>query len=291
MNQPIPTRILASGYAVAKRITKQYAKTFYFASHFLPRQKKRAAYAVYAICRASDEAVDDNDHVGGADELAHVERNIQAAYDGSALNTPLLLAFRDAVIRYQIPRSYFDLLLEGMRMDLDQSRYPTFLELYDYCYKVAGVIGLIMLKIFGQRDPQAGQHAVELGVAMQLTNIIRDIKEDAERGRIYIPQDELARYGVSERQIIQAELDEQLRALLIYQIERARQYYAGSVAGIKMISSRSARFVVYAMKEIYGAILEVVERNGYDVFHERAHVSGKEKARRAWRILWRGQYI
>ena len=282
---------LAPGFRAAEALTRENAKTFYFASRFLPWDKRNAAYAVYAICRLSDDSVDKAEDFAVAANLAKARAEIAAAYDGGELRDDILRVFHATTRRYDIPKLYFDELLDGMEMDLRQKRYPTFAALYRYCYRVAGVIGLIMLKLFGQRDARAEEHAIELGVAMQLTNILRDVGEDFQKGRIYLPQDELGRFGVSEADIAAASVTERLRELLKYQIERARQYYARAESGIKMIADARSRFVALAMKEIYAGILKVIEDNGYDVFSRRASVSGGKKLLLALRILLSGRYL
>ena len=282
---------LRRGYQIAKEITRKHSKTFYFASRFLSGDKRLATYAVYAICRASDDAVDAAGRASAPLNLAKAELDIRMAYDETPLSDPLLLAFRDTVTRYDIPKEYFDTLLEGVSMDLRKRRYRNFAELHEYCYKVAGVIGLIMLRIFGCEGAEAERYAVDLGIAMQLTNILRDVREDEERGRIYIPQDELTRYDVSEDQIAQRVQSDNWSSLLKFQIGRAQTYYESSVQGIKLITGLGSRFVVYAMKEIYGGILGAIERNDYDVFSQRAHVKGREKAVMALKILLQRPYV
>jgi phytoene synthase len=278
------------GFREAEALTKKNAKTFYFASHFLPKEQRLAAYAVYAICRISDDSVDEAEGFANRSGLDQARRDIESAYGDGAISSNILLAFRATVQRYQIPRLYFDELLDGMEMDLTKSRYADFDELYCYCYKVAGVIGLIMLSLFGQRDPRAPEHAVQLGVAMQLTNILRDIKEDLEMGRVYLPQDEMARFGVSEADLALGQVTERLKDLLRFQIARAREYYTHAAEGIRMIAQIRSRLVALVMKEIYAGILREIERSGYDVFSQRAHVSGGEKLRTALRILISGAY-
>jgi 15-cis-phytoene synthase len=275
------------GYRLAGRITRQFAKTFYFASRFLPQDKRQASYCVYALCRLSDETVDtpQDYYLSG---LAAIRENIGLAYSKAALKEDLLLSFRETVTRYEIPREYFEKILEGMSMDLKIRRYATFKDLYDYCYKVAGVVGLIMLKILGYRDQEAEKHAVELGIAMQLTNILRDIKEDFLRGRIYLPQEDLQRFNVTEEDISKGIVNEAFRSLLKFEIGRARQYYTASSAGIRFIPQANSRFVVCAMKKIYGGILEAIERNNYDVFTRRAAVGGLRKVILACSLLLKG---
>lgn len=281
----------ANGFRAAVRITRSNAKTFYFASFFLPKESKNAAYAIYAVCRLSDDSVD---KVSGAlrhNELTEIERGITLAYGDSPLTDPLLCAFRRTVREYDIPESYFYELLSGMRMDLEKNRYAGFNALYDYCYKVAGVVGLIMLKVFKGSGDTAKKHAEELGVAMQLTNILRDIREDFLMGRIYLPQDEMRRFGVSEEDIARANISENFRSLMRFQIQRARDHYNRSLAGIPLIPGRRNRLVVLAMHELYSGILDAIVANKYDVFSGRAQVKTGAKILRAVKLLLKGGYL
>lgn len=253
-------------------LTKKYAKTFYFASHFLPKDKKYAAYAVYAICRVSDEAVDGKTINNNTKSLDRIKENIDSAYGKGEIRNNVLLAFRDTVTKYDIPKYYFDQLIEGMRLDLNKKRYANFTELYEYCYKAAGVVGLILLKILGSYDAKTQEYSVNLGIAMQLTNILRDIKEDFQRGRIYLPQDEMEKCGVTESNISRMIVDDNLVNLLKFQIERAKEYYKSSSYGIATIGNLRCRFVAAIMKNMYAGILDSIENNGYDIFSRRAHV-------------------
>lgn len=277
----------ARGFADAEEITQRYAKTFYFASVFLPGEKRLAAYSIYAVCRLSDEAVDTKPSPG---RLESIEKNIARAYSGCA-DEPLLLAFADTVRKYAIPREYFDQLIAGMRMDLEKNRYADFNELYEYCYRAAGVVGLMMLKIFGYRNAQAQEYALKLGIAMQLTNILRDIREDISRGRIYLPADEMKRFSVTQEELRLGKVSPAFKSLMDFQIKRSRSYYAQSLPGIKMISGARCRMVALAMKEIYAAILGKIERSGYDVFSRRARVSIAEKITIAAKLLIGAKFI
>jgi len=280
----------SDGFARAEAITNKHAKTFYFASRFLPRDKRHAAYAIYALCRRADDTVDRNPH--GPDEraLRAIERSINCVYGAGEVTDAVLIAFKQTVDRYHIPRDCFESLLEGMEMDLWKQRYENFEELYDYCYRVAGVVGLIMLRIFGCRGSEAERHAVELGVAMQLTNIIRDVHEDFNRGRIYLPGDEMEQYRVSENHLAAGTLDEPFKALLRFQISRARNYYDSAARGIGLVDNFRCRLVVSMMKELYAGILAAVEMNNYDVFNRRAHVSASGKVVRALACVLKGEY-
>jgi len=277
-------------FLLARAITKQHAKTFYFASRFLKKDKRNAAYAVYAICRLSDEAVDAGKNTQPEQSLAKLEKNITAVYNQAVLDNAILSAFRQTVEKYKIPQEYFRDLIAGMYLDLRKNRYKNFAELSDYCYKVAGVVGLTTLQIFGYKDQKAKDYAVELGIAMQLTNILRDLKEDFDRGRIYIPEDEMARFAVTETDICEGRLSDNFKALLKFQIARAREYYANSKCGIKMIGDANSRFVVCAMTDIYSGILNSIEKSNYDIFSRRAHVSILGKITTVLKIILKGDY-
>jgi phytoene synthase len=279
---------LARGYLRAQSITKKYAKTFYLASLFLDRELRRASYAVYALCRLSDESVDDLQQADPDARLAQLRGNIADAYGEEALSEELLEAFRQTVTTYAIPKGYFDELIEGMQMDLDIHRYRTFQELYEYCYKVAGVVGLIMRRILAPQADGADTFAVALGIAMQLTNILRDIREDYARGRIYLPQEELAAYGVREEDLIQPSPDTRTIALLRFQIARARRYYTQASEGIAMLKDARGRFVVRLMQAIYAEILGEIERMRYQVGRKRAYVGGLRKIMIAVQVLGNG---
>lgn len=284
-------KILQEGYRQAEAITKQYAKTFYSASRFFTNKQKQAAYAVYALCRLSDNSVDDAAGEAARRNLQNAKNRITAAYGQEQTADPLVLAFRHAICSCAIPKNYFDEMVSGMEMDLEKNRYKNFEELYEYCYKVAGVIGLIMLKIFGYHDEHALQYAIDLGVALQLTNITRDIAEDYTRGRIYIPEDEMRKFGVTQEHIAQHRLDSNVTALLAFQIKRARQYYSDADQGIALVTARRSRLVILAIKEMYSKILSTIEKNGYDIFNSRAQVSASTKIFTLLKILLQGRYL
>ena len=283
--------MVTDGFKQGRDLTQKYAKTFYFASRFLGAEKRRAAYSVYSICRISDETVDSTEITEQPLLLASLKDKIELSYGDKEVKDKLLLAFRHTVKDYKIPHEYFKELLEGMYMDLDKDRYDNFTELYYYCYKVAGVVGLIMLKIFGYDKADAEKHAVNLGIAMQLTNILRDIKEDLKRGRIYLPRDEMKKFGITEQYLSNEVTNHSFESFLKFQIERARQYYTYAAEGIKMINCRRSRFVVCAMKDMYAAVLGAIERNKYDVFSRRAHVSTAGKLGIALRVLLGAEYL
>ncbi len=278
------------GFLLAKAITKKHAKTFYFASWFLEKNKRNAAYAVYAICRASDETVDGEQGLSAQKNLASLQQKIDSAYNNVPLDDPLLLAFQQTINKYHIPKEYFNALIEGMHMDLYKNRYQNFEELSDYCYKVAGVVGLIMLEIFGYTSPKTTDYAVSLGIAMQLTNILRDIKEDFKRGRIYLPENEMQDFEVSEIDISQSRINDNFKALMKFQITRSREYYEKAKQGIKMLDGLNSRLVVLAMADIYAGILKAIEKNDYDIFTRRACVNMPGKINAILKIILKGEY-
>jgi 15-cis-phytoene synthase len=277
---------LKNGFSTARQITRQHSHTFYFASRFLPEEKRAGLYSVYALCRLSDDAVD-NEGLDKAGQLRKTREKIDLCYGTQEIRDDLLLSFRYTVNKHGIPRGYFDELLQGMEADLTVNRYATFDRLYSYCYKVAGVIGLIMLSLFDSKDPDARQPAVKLGIAIQLTNIIRDIKEDLVRNRIYLPADEMEKYGVTESDLKDNTCSPAFREFMAFQIKRARSYYAQSGRGIPLIRPFLYRLVILAIKENYAKILDDIERHDYDVFSRRAYVSAVIKAASVPRLLIR----
>jgi phytoene synthase len=276
---------IAGTYDEARRYTRTHAKSFYFASHVLPREKRRAAYAVYAFCRFADNVADEwseTDRKAGLDLL---RIQLHRVYAGSDEMDAGLQSFRETVERYAIPEEYFLDLFRGMEMDLVRSRYETFAELEDYCYCVASVVGLIMAKVFGVTAPEADRHARDLGTAMQLTNILRDIREDLGRDRVYLPKDELRAFSVSTEELQQGILTPQFTSLMAMQVARARDYYASGRDGLKYIPDDGSRYCARLMSDIYSGILERIEWQSYDVFSRRAMVPVWEKLRiaaRAW---------
>lgn len=282
---------IQKGFKTAKEITKKFAKTFYFSSKFLPKEKRMAAYSIYAICRLTDDAVDSKGACIDSKAINEIKNKIESVYSSEPVKDNLLLAFKKTVEQYCIPKKYFDELIEGMHMDLKKNSYKNFDELYNYCYRVAGVIGLIMVEIFGYSNKAAEKYSVDLGIAMQLTNILRDIKEDYLRGRIYLPRDEMERFHVSEKHLSKEIVDQNFIKLLKFQIKRAHSYYELAENGIEMICGLRTRFVVCVMKDIYAAILDSIERNRYDVFCRRAHVNIVGKLAIAFKIWITGKFI
>ncbi|CAN5876956.1 phytoene/squalene synthase family protein [soil metagenome] len=269
----------ARGARTCRRITRHHAKTFYFASQCLPRSTRKHAYAVYGFCRWADNAVDDAADVDdAARRLEDARRALLLAYS-NAPATPGILAFRETVFQRSIPKHLFDDLLNGMAMDLHIIQYEDFEALDRYCYRVAGVVGLMMTHVLGYRDAKCFPQAIALGRAMQLTNILRDIREDLERGRVYLPQDELAHFGIDSEQLTSGRVDDRFRSLMRFQIDRTRAFYDEAEQGIPFLIGSTSRLTVRVMSRLYGGILDEIEAIGYDVFQTRAHVSTARKLR------------
>ena len=264
-------------FAAAREICRRHARTFYFASVFLPRPKRDAAYAVYAFCRLLDDAAD----TGG--DLSAYDRALAAAYAGEAADVGdpqarlALAAFAETVRRYDVPRRYFDDLAAGCRMDLTVTRYPTWDALRVYCYHVAGVVGLVLCRIFGLADPAAERQAVVMGEAMQLTNILRDVGEDRGLGRVYLPAEDLARFGYTEAELMAGVVNDPFRQLMRFEVDRARGLYRDGAAGLAALADDGSRFTAAAMGVIYSGILGAIERQRYDVFARRARLSTPQK--------------
>eukprot|EP00873_Tetraselmis_striata_P028300 jgi/Tetstr1/448564/TSEL_003781.t1 len=293
------TQSLEAAYEACRAMTAEYAKTFYFATAFQPRDKARSIFAIYAWCRTLDERVDGAAAASDTPDtleasLAEVEDSLARLWGGDALDGaagPEELALLDTVRRTPgMSIEPFQDMVRGMRMDLRPSvRYNTFEELYVYCYRVAGTVGLMTIPVLGTAAGVSVEEAegpgVALGIALQLTNILRDVGEDAARGRIYLPLEDMAAFGVSEADIMAGTLDGRYAALMEYQIQRALAFYAKAEAGVAALAP-SARLPVLAALGLYRRILLRVRDNGYDNFRQRAFTSKGEKLRALPGILW-----
>ncbi len=267
---------LEGGYARAENVTRQSSKSFYLASGLLPRAKRRAVRVLYAFCRFTDDLVDESS-AGAAEQLAAWRARALAPHPAG--DDVLLQAWHDVRVRHRIPIAYVRHLLDGIGFDLYQSRYATFDELAHYCYGVASTVGLMAMHIIGFKDESALPYAVKLGVALQLTNILRDVGEDFRQGRIYLPQEDLRRFGYGENDLAQGVIDERFRALMAFEIGRTRQLYAEAWDGIRLLSP-DGRLAIAAAADLYRAILGKIEENGYDVFNRRAHLGTAKKLAR-----------
>lgn len=266
-------------------MTRAHASTFFFASHVLKPDKRWAAYAIYAFCRHVDDVIDESS--GAAPTRDSLMEELERMFSGQSS-----LAFAPAVAAaataFSIPRQLFRDLIHGCCLDHQPLAVASFPELAEYCYYVASVVGLMMAKVFGLKDPAAVPRAVEMGVAMQLTNILRDVREDFDRGRVYLPADEMARFGIS-RGFLQARMvNRQWYDFMRFQIERARAFYTAAEDGIGCLDPGGPRLATRLMAVLYGSILNVIEEQNYDVFSRRAYVPLPQKVRLAVSV-WRSR--
>lgn len=277
-----PNYSLDEAYVYCARVTRANSNTFYMATALMPRPKKRAIRSLYAFCRISDDAVDR----AKDPEKALAAWRARVADPEAVTQDPVLSAWRETRRRYHIPGRYVDHLLQGISQDLTVTRYQTFDELAHYCYGVASTVGLMSMHIIGYESEDAISYAIKLGVALQLTNILRDVGEDWTQGRLYLPLDELAAFRLTEADIAAESVDDRWRAFMRFQIDRARRLYAESLPGVALLH-RDGRFAVAAAAELYRGILDDIEAHDYDVFHRRAHVSDALKLARLPGIAWR----
>ena len=250
----------------SRTITKQSGSNFYYAFLFLPKPKREALYAMYAFCRLSDDLVDESK--AGVDPTAALTRwrkALDTCLEDSG-EFPIINAIGQVAHQFHIPKVYFEELLNGMEMDLTSARYATFEELYPYCYRVASIVGLICIEIFGYTNPQTKTYAEQLGIAFQLTNILRDVGVDAQRGRIYLPQDELKRFGYSEEELLAGHYNHAFTELMRFQCERARGFFRAASAALPAEDERSL-LAAEIMRAIYYRLLLRIEAQQYDVFH------------------------
>jgi phytoene synthase len=267
---------LRAAYQTCREITRVASKTFFLASLFLSAEKRRAVWAVYAFCRTADDVVDRTAPAG--DRLASIEdleRKLIAAANGHA-SEAIFIAYADAAQRFAIPLDPALALLRGARMDVTVRRYATYEELCEYCYLVASTVGLLVSPILGYTSPEALDYGITLGRAMQLTNILRDVGEDALMGRIYLPAEDLERFGYDERNVFSQTVDENFVELMRFEIERVRALYAEAEAGIELLAPES-RYTVRLALSLYRRILGAIELNGYNVFTRRAYVPLRSK--------------
>lgn len=276
---------LKNAYAECRSITRHHAKTFYMATRFLPNHKQRGIFAIYSLCRYIDDLVDEAEDLVEQKQLteddikrklASWKQKLQDTYDGRLHDNTILIAFSDVLKRHHIPIEMPFELMEGVTMDLFKNRYETFEELYDYSFKVASIVGLMTSQVFGYASPEASGYAVDLGIAMQLTNILRDVGEDLNRNRIYLPKEDLDRFGVTEQDLFDHSRKKNVIDLLQFQIERTRRYYDRADKGIALLSSDS-RLPVYLARQNYSRILDKIEENNYNVFEMRAYLNATEK--------------
>ena len=278
------TAEVQAAYATCRAIARKKAKNFYYAFIALPASKRDAICAVYAFMRHADDLSDDESQPI-ADRRIALDRwlgNWHQAQAGASTSDPVFVALLDAQRRFAIPAQLLDQLVQGTASDLEPrvAAYATFADLYRYCYLVASVVGLVCIRIFGYLDPRAEKLAEETGIAFQLTNILRDVAEDAQRGRLYLPLEDLERFGVSASSMSEIssgrQLTPQQRQVLAMQAERAGQFYKSAEALLPLISPDS-RAAMWVLVTIYHRLLRHIEQRNFDVFSTRVGVPAYEK--------------
>ncbi len=286
-----PTKSLASldeAYELCRQVTEKYSKTFYLGTLLMPKEKRQAIWAIYVWCRRTDELVDGPQAgLTTPETLDRWERQLESVFAGYPLDDADV-ALVDTLEKFPMDIQPFRDMIEGQRMDLYRSRYETFEELNLYCYRVAGTVGLMSSAVLGVDDsyrtapwqreqlyiPES--EAIALGIANQLTNILRDVGEDVHRGRIYLPLEDLEKFNYSEQDLLKGIIDERWRSLMKFQIQRARKYYDDAERGIRALNPDS-RWPVWTALMLYQGILDVIEANDYDVFTKRAFVPTAKK--------------
>jgi phytoene synthase len=256
--------------------------SFYYSFLFLPPERRRAIIALYAFCREVDDVVDEvSDPEVARTKLAWWRREIALVFSGAPQH-PVALALQQVVRQFDLPEAHFQTVIDGMAMDLNQHRYLDFAELELYCHRVAGVVGLMSAEIFGYTDPGTRGYARDLGVAFQLTNIIRDVGEDARRGRIYLPQEDLQQFGVAPSALLRAEYTDTFRALMTFEVDRAQTWYDKALAQLAA-TDRKAQRTGLIMAAIYRTLLGEIARDGYRVLDRRTSLTPVRKLWLAWR--------
>ncbi|HMA32326.1 MAG TPA: presqualene diphosphate synthase HpnD [Casimicrobiaceae bacterium] len=267
------------------RKAAQSGSSFHYSFRLLPPDRRRAITALYSFCREVDDVVDEvSDPEVARVKLAWWRSEIAAVYGGTPSH-PVTRALAESNRCRPLPQALLQTVIDGMEMDLDQVRYPDFVALETYCHRVAGVVGLMSAEIFGYEDPATRDYARDLGIAFQLTNIIRDVGEDARRGRIYLPLDELARFGVAPSEVLRCRTSPGFEALMRMQIERARAWYDRALARLPARDRRSQRAGL-AMAAIYRTLLDEIERDGCRVLDRRIALTPLRKLWIATRIAW-----
>ncbi len=268
-----------SGFEYTRLLTRHYSKSFYISARMLPKHRRRATFALYGFCRYADNLID-NPRKRSVEELLwetdYLEQELRLAYRSGESEHPIVGPFISVARQTGIPLKYPLELLNGVKMDLTNTRYQTFDGIYLFAYRVAGVVGLMMNHVLGYKDERAFEYAEKLGVAMQLTNILRDVKEDAAMGRIYLPQTELAKFNVREEDVLQERMTTQFRELMKFQIQRAHRYYQEAEPGIWRLQTES-QFAIYAASKIYRGILYKIEAQDYNPFSGRVFVPQAKK--------------
>ena len=262
---------------IAKEIAKKSKSSFYYAFNLLPAEQRDAMNTVYAFCRQTDDIVDESIET---DELKYEKlrkwrMELEKSLNGHSVYT-ILNKLSRTIQKFNIPLEPFFDLLKGMEMDLQKKRYITFNDLQTYCYNVASTVGLMCIEIFGYRHPSAKDFAVNLGIALQLTNILRDVKKDAEHGRIYLPQEDLNKFEYNEEDVFNNLYNENFQRMMKYQVERARYYFNSATASLNL-EDKKAMFAARAMQHIYYRMLNKIVDADYDVYNNQIKISTFKK--------------
>lgn len=274
--------LLESAYAYCNSLTAEHSRSFHLASSLLGKEKRQAVRALYAFCRVSDNLVD----CAEGDATKPLQQWRQRTMSARPPEDDLVaVAWTDARVRFGIPIKYAEQLIDGVARDLEQRRYATFYDLAAYCYGVASTVGLMSMHIIGFMNQEAIPYAIKLGVALQITNILRDVGEDWRSGRVYLPQEDLRGFDLCEEDIARGVVTPRWRSFMKYQIQRNRRLYAEALPGIGLLEP-DGRFAIGAAAELYAAILNDIEAHDYDVFSRRAYVSSWGKMRRLPGIWW-----
>jgi phytoene synthase len=276
---------LDADYERCAQVTRRSRSSFYYAFILLPAERRRALYAVYAFCRFIDDIADDESIREPALLLQRWREELDRVYAGTPTRA-LSRALADSARRFNIPRALFEEIINGVEMDLSRKRYQSWEELRPYCWRVASALGLICIEIFGYRNPSAKLYAENLGLALQLTNILRDVREDADRGRIYLPLEDLARFNVSEEEILRGVYSPTFISLMDFEARRARELYALAQSELAA-EDRATLLTAEAMRLIYAALLERIIRSNYRVLDRRHSLSAPHKlylVGRAWAV-------
>ncbi len=269
-----------------QRLAARSGSSFYYSFLFLPPPRRRAITALYAFCREVDDVVDETtDPTVARAKLAWWRLEIGAAFSGAPQH-PVARALQPVIASFALAEAHFQAVIDGMAMDIERNRYLDFSDLEGYCHRVAGVVGLLSAEIFGYANPATRQYARDLGIAFQLTNIIRDVGEDARRGRIYLPQDELTRHGVTATAMLQREGGGAFRELMAEQVLRARAWYSRALDALPPEDRRAQRPGLI-MAAIYRALLDEIARDGYDVLDHRIRLTPLRKFWIAWKTARR----
>jgi 15-cis-phytoene synthase len=293
MNPPRSNGVeLAQSHAYCRALARREAKNFYPAFRLLPVDQRRGMCALYAFMRIADDLSDEAGTPQNKRTALDAWRQQLAEALQGTYRHPLHLALHDSVTRFGVPVAHLEAVLDGVVMDLEVGRYETFPQLYQYCYRVASAVGLACIHIWGFSDAKATEHAEAAGIAFQLTNILRDLREDAERGRLYLPQEDMIRFGYHE-DLRKGIRDERFRELMRFQIARARTFYAASAPLAAMLRP-AGRAVFLVMSRTYASLLDAIERRDYDVFSDRVRLGRFKKLWLAARALpvrwgWAGQ--